>query len=50
MYFQNKASHYQNIQSARHKVEDQLPGSLTIAMNTISHQKYDRDMPINRRY
>ena len=50
MYFQNKAHHYHNIALARSKVADKLDTSMNQTIANISTQKYNRDMPLNKRY
>lgn len=50
LLFQNKAHHYQNLQTMKHKVEDHLSSSLNQTINVIEKQKYDRDLPVNLRY
>jgi len=34
----------------RAKVDDHLSGTLNQTINVIERQKYDRDMPVNKRY
>lgn len=50
LLFQNKAHHYQNLQTVRVKVEDHLSRSLNHTINVIEKKKYDRDFPVNKRY
>jgi hypothetical protein len=39
MYFQNKAHHYQNIQTARHKVQDRLNPTINHTIDYASRLK-----------
>jgi hypothetical protein len=50
LYFQNKAQHYHNIRTARSRVEHHLPDSLSSTIDQIAHQKYNRDLPVNKQY
>jgi hypothetical protein len=49
LYFQNKAQHYHNIQTARPSVQSRLPASLR---STIDHSQHltNRDLPFNKQY
>lgn len=50
MYFQNKAHHYQNIQTARPKVQDKLDPAMHHTLDYPSRLNYNRDFPKNKRY
>lgn len=50
LLFQNKAHHYQNIQTAKSRIEDHLSQSMNTTIDVIGKQKYDRDFPVEKRY